>query len=514
MGSATSLRSTTETERKYVTPDGAPPPPDLAATLVGAGPVAAVRERDTAHLEAVYYDTPSQHLAAEGITLRRRTGCDDAGWHLKLPLADGVREEIHAPLGDAVPKQLAGLVRSRTRHAELLPVLTLRTERTRRELLDADERVLAELAIDQVTAERCEHTARWTEIEVELATGNGGVAAGGGAAGAGAALADAVEERLTAAGLARSAYPSKLRRALDETGAEPPPARPARTLPDRTAGAHVLAYARRQLRALVELDPAVRRDQPDAVHQMRVATRRLRSCFRTFSTVWDPAHTRPFADELRWLAAELGADRDREVLADRLGTRVAELPRQLRRGPLQRRLNTVTRAHRASTRKQLLAVLDSDRYLALLDALQALIVDCGELRKGAKRPARKVLGKAVRRDARRLAARVDAALAQPPGPERDAALHAARKAAKRARYAAEAARKALGKPARKRVKRFTEVQQVLGEHQDSVMAREALLHLATLAQQAGEPSFSYGVLHEREAALAAASEKAVARLPI
>jgi CHAD domain-containing protein len=125
-----------------------------------------------------------------------------------------------------------------------------------------------------------------------------------------------------------------------------------------------------------------------------------------------------------------------------------------------------------------------------------------------------VLEGALRRDRRRLATRVEAALALPPGPERDAALHTARKAAKRARYAGEAARKALGKPAKAHIARFTEVQQVLGEHQDSVLAREALLRIATQAHQAGEPSFSYGVLHEREAALAADSERALARLPL
>jgi CHAD domain-containing protein len=504
MGTITELTSSTETERKYEITDTASPP-----ELTGAGPVATLRDRDTARLEAVYYDTPAQDLAADGITLRRRTGGDDPGWHLKLPVSSGVREEIHAPLSETPPTSLASLVRSRTRQAPLLPLLTLRTERARRELLDEAGRVLAELAVDQVTAERGGHTAHWTEIEVELAAG---------AVPGGPALLDAVEERLTAAGLTRSAHSSKLHRALAETAtgsdAAPPKPRRAATFPNSTAGAHVLAYARRQLRALIELDPAVRREQPDAVHQMRVATRRLRSCFRTYAAVWDPDATQPLDDELRWLAAELGADRDREVLADRLTARVDELPPQLRRGPLRGRLHRVTRTHRAGTRKRLLTVLDSERYLVLLDALQTLLVDRCELRKAANRPAAEVLEGALRRDRRRLATRVEAALALPPGPERDAALHTARKAAKRARYAAEAARKVLGKPAKAHIARFTEVQQVLGEHQDSVLAREALLRIATQAHQAGEPSFSYGVLHEREAALAADSERALARLPL
>jgi CHAD domain-containing protein len=495
------LTSTTERERKYETADAAPPP-ELTGPLTEAGPVVTVRDQGTTHLSAVYYDTPDERLAADGITLRRRTGGHDAGWHLKLPVASGVREELQAPLSDGLPTDMAALVRSRTRRAELRPVVTLHTERELRQLNDEAGHALAELAIDRVTAERGERAAEWTEVEVELA------------ADADPGLLDAVEERLTAAGLRRSAAASKLHRALAETAPEPAAHAPAAHDHDRakgTAGAHVLAYARRQLRAIVELDPAVRREQPDAVHQMRVATRRLRSCLTTYRTVIDRDATRGPGTELRWLAAELGADRDREVLADRLGARLDELPPKLRRGPLRRRLRSVTRAHRADTRKQLIAALDSPRYLALLDTLEGLLAE-PSLRKAASRPARKVLDAAVRRDRKRLTARVDAALALPAGPERDAALHEARKAAKRARYAAEAARKALGKPAKARIARFTEVQQVLGEHQDSVLAREALLRIATEAQRTGEPSFSYGVLYEREAALAAASERTVAGL--
>ncbi|NEA40508.1 CHAD domain-containing protein, partial [Streptomyces sp. SID11385] len=103
--------------------------------------------------------------------------------------------------------------------------------------------------------------------------------------------------------------------------------------------------------------------------------------------------------------------------------------------------------------------------------------------------------------------RIAHALELPPGPERDVALHEARKAAKRARYAAEAARPALGKPARKSAKRLKAVQGVLGDHQDSVVAREALRALAVQAQLSGEPSFTWGLLYGREERTAAARER-------
>ncbi|NEA06535.1 CYTH domain-containing protein, partial [Streptomyces sp. SID10116] len=89
-----------EIERKYDVKAGTELP-----DLTGVTGVAGVVDKGTADLDAVYWDTPDQRLAAASITLRRRTGGHDAGWHLKLPvsLADGVRDEVHAPLSDTVP---------------------------------------------------------------------------------------------------------------------------------------------------------------------------------------------------------------------------------------------------------------------------------------------------------------------------------------------------------------------------------------------------------------------------
>src|SRR6476661_5133902 len=83
--------------------------------LTGTAAIAAVLDQGTVALDAVYYDTPDQRLAADGLTLRRRTGGEDAGWHLKLPVSPGVRDEIRAGLSDAVPRPLAALLRSRVR---------------------------------------------------------------------------------------------------------------------------------------------------------------------------------------------------------------------------------------------------------------------------------------------------------------------------------------------------------------------------------------------------------------
>ena len=87
----------------------------------------------------------------------------------------------------------------------------------------------------------------------------------------------------------------------------------------------------------------------------------------------------------------------------------------------------------------------------------------------------------------------------PPGPARDVALHQARKSARRARYAAEAARPAVGRPARRFARQMKKVQSVLGEHQDAVLARQSARDLGIGAHLAGENAFTYGLLHEREA---------------
>ncbi|WP_338676661.1 CHAD domain-containing protein [Streptomyces sp. SCSIO 30461] len=524
-----------EIERKYEA-TGDTRVPDLS----GHAGVADVVDRGVAELDAVYYDTAGLRLAADGITLRRRTGGGDEGWHLKFPVATGIRDEIRAPLADALPRTLHALLRSRVRDEALLPVVRLLSSRKVSHLADADGELLAELSVDSVRAERLGGeggTASWTEIEVELADD------------ADPSVLDAIGERLRKAGIRPSSSASKLARALAETGparssaTQPVPVadtsaplrstREADTAPGRRdkgrtapkapkaaetvrdrgarskrkhAGEFVLAYLREQRDALVALDPAVRRDLPDAVHQMRVATRRMRSGFKTYRKIIDRAVTDPIGDELKWLAGELGVARDQEVLADRLLSRIEALPRPLLLGPVRGRLRTWGTAHRAGARRRSVAVLDSKRYLALLYALDALL-DEPPLLKAAVADPSTALPKAVIKDYERLAHRVEHALALPAGHDRDLALHEARKAAKRARYAAEAATPALGKPARRLARRMKAVQTVLGDHQDSVVARSTLRDLAIQAHAAGEPSFTWGLLHGQEEALAARRER-------
>jgi CHAD domain-containing protein len=470
-----------EIERKYESEDSGLP------DLTGVAGVAAVVDKGVVHLDATYYDTVDERLAASSVTLRRRTGGSDAGWHLKFPVAPGVRDEIHAPLSDTLPDDLAGLVRSRVRDSELLPVVRLRSDRDVRHLVDAEGLLLAEVGVDAVHAERLTAgggETQWTEIEVELADEGD------------PAFLDKVEKRLRKAGVRPSAAASKLARALAETAPDKKRA-PLPAGDPVTAGDHVLAYVRTQRDAIVELDPAVRRDAEDSVHSMRVATRRLRSTFKSFGNVLDRAVTDQVGDELKWLAGELGVDRDREVLTERLTAALDEVPATLVRGPVSERLHTWSRAEHGGARGRLIGVLDSRRYLALLDTLDALIAD-PPLRKAAGKKPRKVIAKAVKKDFRKVTGLVQQARELEPGTDRDVAIHEARKKTKRTRYAAEAGRPALGKPAKTLVKSMKALQNLLGEHQDSVMARQTLRELSAVAHAAGESAFTYGLLHERE----------------
>jgi inorganic triphosphatase YgiF len=148
--------------------------PDFGA-LPGVTAAAPVVYR----LAATYFDTPGDRLAANKITLRRRTGGTDEGWHLKLPAADGNRQELHEPLGDSadeVPERFASRVAEVTGGRPLAPIAQLDTERTVVTLTRDDGHPVAEVADDEVTARRLNgapegdagRPLRWREIEVEV----------------------------------------------------------------------------------------------------------------------------------------------------------------------------------------------------------------------------------------------------------------------------------------------------------------------------------------------------------
>ena len=446
------MERATETERKYDVPAGFALP-----SFDGAGGVRQLGEAQTHELDATYFDTDDLRLARSKRTLRRRTGGEDAGWHLKTPAGASSRTEHRLPLteGDDVPAELGAEVRTIVRTRPLRPVARLRTHRVETPLRDEQGRTLALVAQDRVGAETDGGAQQWEELEVELVDG-------------GPEVLEAVEGLLRAAGATPAAGPSKLARALGDRLAAP--RRRRRKINP------VLRYAREQRETVEEHDQGVRAGDPESVHKMRVATRRLRSTLKTFKASFDPQRAAALSDELKWLAACLGDVRDGQVLEGKLLADTTGFPE------VSEGIRTHLRAQVDQGRAVLTEALDSDRYLAMLDAMDSLVDDPEPDDAGALRQARKALAKADRL--------LDEALA---GGE-DTELHEARKAYKRARYAVEIFAPSAGKPGKRLVKGLTELQDVLGAHQDSVVAREVLREVAGTAPDA----FGYGVLWARQ----------------
>lgn len=267
----------------------------------------------------------------------------------------------------------------------------------------------------------------------------------------------------------------------------------------------VLSYLSDQVAAIARYDPMIRRDEPDAVHQMRVATRRARSALQAFGSIIDREATRPLCAELRWFAATLGQARDTEVMLDRLKASLAGIPPALVTGPVEARFTAHFTAELAQAGEAAAAALDGRRYRRLREDLDGLLIN-PPLTSVAGRRAGKVLAKPVWRAGRRL---LRALAAVPEAEDRDAALHEARKAAKRARYAAEAAVPALGSAASRQAAAAKELQQMLGDHHDSFVARTVLIDLAEKAREAGEDTFTYGLMYQRQADQAASIEQAL-----
>lgn len=487
-----------EVERKYDVPGADPHGSSVPSpSFEGLAAVGRADRMPAQSLEAVYFDTAGHDLAARRITLRRRTGGSDAGWHLKLPAGPESRTEVRAPLTDAqdanVPAELRDLVAAVVRDRPLVPVARISTSRQVTVLYGTEGRPLAEFCDDRVSAHRLDPAdgspgpgQAWREWELEL-TDNG---VHDGSADATETL-DRLGNRLRDAGATPAGHGSKLARVLGDAapGAAGGAASPADPVHRAVA---------EQIDRLLEWDRAVRTDTEDAVHQMRVTIRQIRSLLQASEEAFGLTDDAWVLTELRELAAVLGTARDAEVLADRYQAALEALPPPLVRGPVRERLVDGARRRYQSGLRRSLNALRSQRYFRLLDALDALVMSLpaepeptNRGRAGGRKATLAAGYRRVSKATKKLRASRTA-----PAADRDAAVHRIRKAAKRLRYVAAA----TGDIAV--VQRCKTVQTLLGDHQDSVVSREHLLDRAAAAHAAGEDTFTYGVLYEQEAQLA------------
>lgn len=476
-----------EREDKYVV-DTAFVMPPLADLAPAQGEVV----QSTVVLRSTYFDTADHALLGHGVTLRRREG-NDEGWHLKVP--DGnARTEIRLPLTDdtAIPAELAQLVTGISLGADLAVVAVVQTTRRIQRLIGPDGATVLEAADDTVTATApgaAVPMTTWREIELELGSGSEALLAKAG-------------RRLVKAGARRSDGTSKLGIALAAT----PPADVGTAAP----GSHLTDYLAEQFRALAAGDVALRRGL-EAIHPTRVATRRLRSTLRVFGPLLDQAAAQDLDGQLAWYAALLGEVRDREVQRERFSGALAQLPPELVLGPVAATIEERLLSEQLEARRVLMEELSGDRYLTMLMTVAAWATapplgDEG----GVEAKALRRLSAAAAATARKKLAR---ALAGGAG---DEALHTARKAAKRARYAAEAAAPVMGRhKAQARINACKAVQEVLGEHQDSLVAADLLRRMgAEAGTTPGQNGFTYGLLHAREQRIAEQSREAAAELAL
>ena len=412
------------------------------------------------NFSSTYYDTYDRRLLRAGITLRRRVENGLGVWQLKLP-----RESAKLELEDvggpgsppsSVSEVLSGALRGRA----VEPIATLRTHRHGRRV-DG----VAVTVDDVEVMDGHSVVERFTEIEAELLEGPPAAVA-------------RVGRRLEKLGARSMTGLTKLGHAVDVPALERPD-------PEASVLDQVRARLRSQYEELLRNDPVVRiSDDVDAVHDMRVAVRRLRSLLRTAEPMLDADWVDALRAELDWLAGRLGTVRDLDVLIEHLESEAAGLNGgdAAVASALLRPLET----ERGRARGRMRSGLEKQRYYDLLDALEEA---------GTVPPARRVdltLRKLARREFRKLRRRAQGFPELP-----DSALHRMRIQGKRARYAAELAAPAPGKRARRFVEAARELQDVLGEHQDAVVAVRRLRELARVADRT-DAALVAGRLIERE----------------
>ena len=425
---------------------------------------------------STYFDASDLRLARAGVTLRHRTENGRGLWQLKLPRR-GSRLELELSGPKSRPPEdelrlLVGLLRGH----ELAEVARLRTRRVGVRV-DGDGNPLAEVVFDSVAVmDGRRVTQTWEELEVELLEG-----------------ADDRELRrigkaLRQAGAEETDGRTKLAQALGVQA--PAPVEPDATTEGALRGMLVLQLAR-----ILAHDPGVRLgDDLEDVHQMRVATRRLRAFLRSARDALDGGWGEPLREELRWLAGLLGGVRDLDVLLDYL-RREAEVLEPAEReafAPVFAELEE----ERERARGALLEGISGERYFALLDRIEAAAASPAVAEEAPELSA--LFAAELRRLRRRAGSHLTSRGAT------DAELHDARIRTKRARYAAEFAEPALGDPGKKFVSAAKDLQDVLGEHQDAVVAEERIRALAARTEDP-EARFAAGRLVERQRARRAAA---------
>jgi CHAD domain-containing protein len=431
-----------------------------------------------------YYDTAGGRLSRSGFLLRRRVENGKGIWRLTVA-SDGIATvDVEAPGGPAEPpEEMRELITAAAAGFSVAPVARVSTQ-TGGFRVKAGSSSLARIDVATVAVLEGRRTIRaFCEIDVEQLAAD-------------RKELSRIEKILRGAGAKRTNGAGLLERTVgrDEEPELPAPTRELERL---------RAFCRYQYARMLAHDPGVRLgSDPEDLHQLRVASRRLRSILRTAEPVLDREWVSQLRDELSWLGQELGEARDLDVLSEHLDAEAARLDQGDRKA-LKPFFEKLAEA-RVAARERALEALRSERYFGLLAAIEAAAA-------GLPPGGRGSLASAARKEFGRLRKAMKK-VEESPG---DETIHRARIKGKRARYAIELVEDELGSSAKGLVTAAKRFQDVAGEHQDAVVA-EARIRAFARAARSLPAALAAGLLvgrqQERRRAASAQLPKAWAKL--
>jgi CHAD domain-containing protein len=419
-------------------------------------------------LTTKYYDTRDYRLARAGIALRRRREGGRGLWQLKLP-ARGARMELETAGSPGLPpSRFQELLMALVRKEPLKEIATLRTHREGVQVTTGNGDV-AEVVVDLVSVlDGRRIVRRFREIEAELLKGEGD-------------LLDDIEKALRKAGAGDHDGRPKVLRALDRAGV------PSLDAPSKEAplSRHLAYSLTRHVHTMLMHDPGTRLGKDtESVHQMRVATRRVRAILRAAGPLLASTWVRPLRDDLVWLGGLLGPVRDLDVQIASLRREAKMLDAHDRR-PLIRFVNRL-QSEREGKQGALLAGLRSARYVEFIERLVEAANEPSVIENNV------TLKDIAAREFKRLRKTVGRLDATPT----DSDLHRVRIKTKRARYAAELAESVVGHRATRFIRSAKALQDLLGKHQDAVVGEQRVRTL--FAEAKGQrAAFTAGRIVER-----------------
>jgi len=460
-------------------------------------------------LRDVYYDTEDWRLYRAGYALRVRRDNESAEATMKalMPSEGGIRRrrEISEPLkGVQTPKGIPGPVGERVRRvagtADLRPLFEVSTRR-RTFALCSETPSSGEIVEDTSGNIRLQNSEQDAIVLAEVALDESEIFANGGDSthlsrvevevGSDAAIHDGVRdfvEVLKEALKLRPTRTSKFRTGLSVAGLSPEVALdlgPTEIDATLYCGGVAFAILRRHVGQMLAHEPGVRPgEDPEELHDMRVATRRLRAALKLYSDFL-PKRAERYERDLRWVAGALGEVRDLDVHLEGLSEEAS------RNGEVLEEVVSLLRERRNEARRGMLEALDSNRYERLMASFSAT------LRRGrSPTPTAPILEAAPHlvRDRYKKVRKAANKLSEESPPEH---FHELRKKGKRLRYALEPLQEIYGKPAQKMVKLLKKTQDDLGDHQDLIVAAELMEELGGAGDRAPQAAFWMGSMAER-----------------